>query len=74
VPVYEYVCLDCRERFDALRPIAQADIPIACRGCGSQHSSRTLSVFYAQSGGRAVAGTHGGCSSCGGGHCASCAN
>jgi putative FmdB family regulatory protein len=73
VPVYEYVCLDCRERFDALRPIAQADIPIACRGCGSENSSRTLSVFYAQSGGRAVAGTHGGCC-CGGGHCASCAN
>ena len=74
MPVYEYVCLDCREGFDALRPIAQADIPIACRGCGSEHSSRTLSVFYAQSGGRAVAGTHSGCSSCGGGHCSSCAN
>lgn len=74
MPIYEYVCLDCRERFDALRPIAQADIPIACRGCGSEHSSRTLSVFYAQSGGRAVAGTLGGCSSCSGGHCSSCAN
>jgi putative FmdB family regulatory protein len=74
VPLYEYVCLDCRERFDALRPIAQADVPIACRDCGSEHSSRTISVFYAQSGGRAVAGTHGGCSSCSGGHCSSCAN
>jgi putative FmdB family regulatory protein len=74
VPLYEYVCLDCRERFDALRPIAQADAPIVCRTCGGEHSSRTLSLFYAQSGGRAVAGTHSGCGSCGGGHCSSCAN
>ena len=74
MPVYEYVCLDCRERFDALRPMAQADAPIPCRVCGSEHSSRTLSVFFAQSGGRPVAGTTGGCSGCGGGHCTTCAN
>jgi putative FmdB family regulatory protein len=74
VPIYEYVCLDCRERFDALRPMAQADAPIVCRTCGNDHSSRTLSVFFAQSGGHAVAGTHAGCSSCGGGHCSTCAN
>jgi putative FmdB family regulatory protein len=74
VPVYEYVCLDCRERFDALRPMAEADAPITCRSCGSQHSSRTLSVFFAQSNGRAVAGTSGGCGSCAGGQCTTCAN
>jgi putative FmdB family regulatory protein len=74
MPVYEYVCLDCRERFDALRPMAKADAPIACHACGSEHSSRTLSVFFAQSGGRTVAGTAGGCASCGGGHCSTCAN
>ncbi len=74
MPVYEYVCLDCRNRFDALRPMAQADAPIPCEDCGSQHSSRTLSLFYAQSDGRAVAGTQAGCPDCAGGHCASCAN
>lgn len=74
MPVYEYVCLDCRERFDALRPMKDADAPIPCSRCGGDHSSRTLSVFYAQSDGRSVAGTQTGCSSCAGGHCASCAN
>jgi hypothetical protein len=54
--------------------MAQADAPIPCDDCGSQHSSRTLSLFYAQSDGRAVAGTQGGCPNCAGGHCASCAN
>lgn len=74
MPVYEYVCLDCRDRFDALRPMRDADAPIACERCGGNHSSRTLSVFYAQSDGRSVAGTSSGCGTCAGGHCSTCAN
>jgi putative FmdB family regulatory protein len=74
MPVYEYVCLDCKSRFDALRPMAMADSPIACDACGSKHASRTLSVFFAVSDGRSVAGQGAGCAHCGGGHCASCAN
>src|SRR3990172_360068 len=52
MPIYEYVCLDCREQFDALRPMGDADAPIACVECESEHTSRTISVFFAQSGGR----------------------
>jgi putative FmdB family regulatory protein len=74
MPVYEYVCLDCKTRFDALRPMAQADAPIACEACGGDHSARTLSVFFASSDGRTVAGASSGCGHCAGGHCASCAN
>jgi putative FmdB family regulatory protein len=74
MPVYEYACLDCRHRFDALRPMKDADAPIPCGECGSLHVSRTLSVFFAQSDGRSVAGSQSGCAACGGGHCASCAN
>jgi putative FmdB family regulatory protein len=74
VPIYEYVCVNCKTRFDALRPMAQADAPIPCTTCGGEHSNRMLSVFYAQSDGRAVAGQASGCAHCGGGHCATCAN
>lgn len=74
MPIYEYVCLDCRDRFDALRPMTEADAAIECRACGSRHTSRTISLFFAQSDGRVVAGGHSGCPSCAGGHCASCAN
>jgi putative FmdB family regulatory protein len=75
MPVYEYVCLDCGTRFDALRPMRAADSPLACGQCESEHTSRTLSVFYAQSGGRTVAGTNGGgCGSCSGGSCAACSS
>jgi putative FmdB family regulatory protein len=74
MPIYEYVCQDCGIRFDALRSIKDADSPIACKDCRSEKTSRKISVFFAQSGGKSVAGTNGGggCAGCAGGHCASC--
>src|SRR3972149_4994754 len=67
MPIYEYVCLDCGEKFDALRSMAQADAPIGCRACEGEHTSRTISVFAAVSEGRVVAGSNGGGGSAGGG-------
>jgi putative FmdB family regulatory protein len=73
MPIYEYICKDCGVRFDALRSMKEADDPIPCRACASQHTHRTISVFNAQSGGRIVAGGgSSGCASCAGGSCASC--
>jgi putative FmdB family regulatory protein len=73
MPIYEYVCEDCGTHFEVLRPMKDADAPIGCRRCESRQTERMLSVFYAQSGGRAVAGTSGSaCGSCSGGSCASC--
>ena len=72
MPIYEYVCLDCRERFELMRPMKDADAPIACRNCESQNTSRMLSVFFAQSGGRVVAGGNGGCAGCSSTSCATC--
>ncbi len=74
MPVYEYACEECGAHFEALRPMKDADAVIGCRVCESRRTARTLSVFYAQSGGRTVAGTSGGgtCGSCSGGSCASC--
>jgi len=45
MPVYEYFCSDCRTKFDALRPMAEADKAIACEECGNAHTARVLSVF-----------------------------
>ena len=71
MPIYEYVCLDCRNRFEVIRSMREADDPIDCEACHSEHTSRMLTVFYAHSSGKVVAG-NGGCSSCSGGSCASC--
>lgn len=72
MPIYEYICLDCRQRFEALRPMKAADAPIACEFCQGQQTSRLLSVFFASSSGKVVAGGSSGCASCSSGACASC--
>jgi len=72
MPIYEYVCLDCKKEYEILRSINDADQPMACNECGGENVKRKLSLFCAQSGGRAVSGTGGGCSSCQGGNCSSC--
>ncbi|HEY70063.1 MAG TPA: zinc ribbon domain-containing protein [Anaerolineae bacterium] len=72
MPIYEYECQDCQQRFEALRRMTDADAAIACEHCGSGNTKRALSVFFAQSGGKVIAGSNGNCSSCTGGTCSTC--
>lgn len=76
MPIYEYVCQDCGTRFESLRLMRDADAPIACKQCASQHTLRQVTTCYAQSGGRVLAGSggssSGGCAGCSGGSCSSC--
>lgn len=71
MPLYEYECLDCGSMFDSLRYIKDADSPITCQKCDSLHTKRLLSLFFAQSGGKNIAGTST-CAGCAGGSCGSC--
>lgn len=72
MPIYEYICLDCKTETEILRSFNEADQSIDCDDCGGENVKRKLSVFYAQSGGSTVSGMGGGCSSCAGGSCGSC--
>lgn len=74
MPVYEYVCKDCGHQFDKMRPMSQADAPVACAHCKSESTRRLLSRFFASSEGRSIASSSqgGGCAGCGGGSCGSC--
>jgi putative FmdB family regulatory protein len=82
MPIYEYICLDCKKEYEILRSFSESDKPVACNGCGGENVKRKLSMFYTQSGGHAVSarpgsaaragGAGGGCSSCAGGNCGSC--
>ena len=74
MPIYEYICLDCKNVFETLRPMKDADTPIPCEKCASDHTSRMISVFNAQSGGRVVAGSAAasGCAGCSASSCAGC--
>ena len=76
MPLYEYYCSKCSTKFDALRPINQADAPIKCEHCDSQRTARVLSVFFAVGGGSSASQSpaemrsDGGGGCCSGGHCA----
>ena len=72
MPIYEYICVDCKREYEIIRSFSEADLPLRCEGCGSEQVKRKLSVCYAQSDGQAVSGMGGGCGSCAGGNCGSC--
>jgi putative FmdB family regulatory protein len=74
MPIYEYICEDCDTRFDVIRMIKDADAPISCKECESRHTKRALSLFFAQSGGRVIAGNEKSCSGCSGGSCSGCSH
>ena len=73
MPIYEYICRDCGERFEMLRSITDADSPTTCKSCHSNKTQRAVSVFFAQSGTQIIAGgNNSGCSGCSGGSCSTC--
>lgn len=74
MPIYEYVCLDCKKEYEILRSFNESDQPMDCDDCGGENVKRKLSVAYAHSGGSAVSGMSGGggCGSCSSTNCGSC--
>ena len=73
MPIYEYICLDCKKEYEILRSFNESDQSIECDKCSGENVKRKLSVFYAQSGGSTISGAGGGgCNSCAGGNCSSC--
>ena len=76
MPIYEYICFDCKKEYEILRSFNESDKPMACNECGGENVKRKLSVVFAHSGGSAVndmgGGGGGGCNSCSGGNCGSC--
>jgi putative FmdB family regulatory protein len=64
MPLYEYECLRCKTRFDALRAMADADEPARCPSCGSSETRRLISLFSAVGDGGVIAGPGASCDSC----------
>lgn len=72
MPIYEYICIDCKKEYEILRSFNESDQPIDCDECSGENMKRKLSVIYAHSGGSTLSGAGGGCGSCAGGSCGSC--
>jgi len=52
VPIYEYECERCGERFELRRSITDSDSEIKCPKCGAEHLRRIFSLFTMGSSGR----------------------
>ncbi|MGB2800319.1 MAG: zinc ribbon domain-containing protein [Dehalococcoidia bacterium] len=45
MPIYEYECAKCGERFELRRSIADSDSDTKCPKCSAENTRRVLSVF-----------------------------
>ncbi len=44
MPIYEYLCPDCKHKFELVRPFSQATEAVRCPQCHSE-AKRLLSTF-----------------------------
>lgn len=58
MPIYEYVCQECGEKFEKLVRSSSGAIELVCPRCGSTHAEKALSLF-------GLSGTGGGSSAVG---------
>lgn len=66
MPIYEYQCLDCGERFEVLQRMGQGSEGLACPECGKERVTKQFSTFASASGSsQGTAASFGG--GCGGG-------
>lgn len=51
MPIYEYECTICGEKFEMRRGVGDSDVEIKCPKCGTEHPRRVLSMFASASSG-----------------------
>lgn len=61
MPIYEYRCTRCDERFEELVRIDTPDDDVECPRCGGRHARRRLSTFATSGAGARAAGAATGC-------------
>jgi len=68
MPIYEYNCKKCGDKFEKLLKISEGDKKVECPGCGSSDVKKIFSVF-GFSGDKGAGGS--GCSTCSSTSCSS---
>ena len=73
MPVYEYECKNCGLKFETMRSMKDADLPIHCQSCNSPKTKRALSVCFSHSEGKEISHQPASsCTHCSGGSCSNC--
>ena len=63
MPMYDYRCSECGERYEQLRRMAEADSGLVCPRCGSERVERQISsCAIGVAGSSSSGGEGGGCS------------
>jgi putative FmdB family regulatory protein len=64
MPLYEYRCRDCGERFEILQRLGEDGHGLHCPRCAAPEPQRVLSTFAAGAGGREAAASSAGGACC----------
>jgi putative FmdB family regulatory protein len=51
MPIYEYECQKCKERFEVLQKISEDNSRVRCPKCNAERPQRVLSTFSSGSAG-----------------------
>ena len=60
MPIYEYVCQDCGEKYEKFVRSSTAEVKLVCPTCGSERGEKAFSVFGAIGGSASVGSSAGG--------------
>jgi putative FmdB family regulatory protein len=73
MPIYEFQCTRCENKFDELVSVSVDLKTIVCPQCGTAAPRKLMSAFGFSSGGKSVSSSSGGgCHSCSSGNCSTC--
>ncbi len=73
MPIYEYECESCGERFETLVSRARAKQSVPCQACGGGDTRRVMSGFSGRAGSEGDTRTVGSpCAACSAASCAGC--
>lgn len=59
MPIYEYRCRECENRFEILQRLGQGAEGLECPRCGAQHLEKQFSTFASNTGESARSATPG---------------
>lgn len=71
MPIYEYFCSKCKNKFELLRTMSQSNQGASCPSCGGR-ARRVLSPFCRSSEGSPASEGGSACASCSATTCSSC--
>jgi putative FmdB family regulatory protein len=67
MPLYEYLCRDCGDRFEVLQRLGEGPEGLSCRECGAAALEKQFSTFAAVTAGGSSAADRGAGMDCGAG-------